>query len=285
MSFVVIGGGPTGVELVGSLAELARATLKAEYRHIDPAKARIILVDAAPRILGEFPETLSAYAAKALEGLGVELKMKRAVRGDRRPWRHPEGRTDRCRQRLLVRRHAGRARRRVDRRRRRPQQGCRGHERLFGPEPSRDLRDRRRRELQDGRREDPAGSRASRQAARRLCREGDRQPHRRAETSWPLQIHQSRNNGGHRPLARHRRARRRQADGPPRVALVVACPSATADRLPQPHHGVHQLGLGVLHLWTRRAAGRRQDPPGRRGRSSREPRAGRFTISALRSPK
>ena len=75
MSFVVIGGGPTGVELVGSLAELARATLKAEYRHIDPAKARIILVDAAPRILGEFPETLSAYAAKALEGLGVELKM------------------------------------------------------------------------------------------------------------------------------------------------------------------------------------------------------------------
>ena len=75
MSFVVIGGGPTGVELVGSLAELARATLKAEYRHIDPSKARIVLVDAAPRILGEFPDKLSAYAAKALVGLGVELKM------------------------------------------------------------------------------------------------------------------------------------------------------------------------------------------------------------------
>ncbi len=74
-SFVVIGGGPTGVELVGSLAELARSTLKSEYRHINPGQARIVLVDAAPRILGEFPERLSHYAAKALETLGVELKM------------------------------------------------------------------------------------------------------------------------------------------------------------------------------------------------------------------
>ena len=74
-TFVVIGGGPTGVELVGSLAELARATLKSEYRHIDPSKARIVLVDAAPRILGEFPEKLSKYATGALETLGVEMKL------------------------------------------------------------------------------------------------------------------------------------------------------------------------------------------------------------------
>ncbi len=74
-SFVVVGGGPTGVELSGSLAELARATLKAEYRHIDPSKARIVLVDAAPRILAEFPERLSAYAKQALEKLGVEVKL------------------------------------------------------------------------------------------------------------------------------------------------------------------------------------------------------------------
>ena len=72
-SFVIIGGGPTGVELAGSLAELARSTLTSEYRHIDPSTARIVLVDAAPRILLEFPEKLSAYAAKALEGLGVEI--------------------------------------------------------------------------------------------------------------------------------------------------------------------------------------------------------------------
>lgn len=74
-TFVVIGGGPTGVELVGSLAELARATLKAEYRHIDPTKARIVLVDGAPRILAEFPEPLSKYAIEALENLGVEVKL------------------------------------------------------------------------------------------------------------------------------------------------------------------------------------------------------------------
>lgn len=75
MTFVVVGGGPTGVELTGSLAELARATLKAEYRHIDPSKARIVLVDAAPRILGEFPEPLPAYTKATLESLGVEVKL------------------------------------------------------------------------------------------------------------------------------------------------------------------------------------------------------------------
>ena len=72
-SFVVVGGGPTGVELTGSLAELARATLSQEYRHIDPSKARIVLVDGAPRILAEFPEKLSRYAKAALEKLGVEV--------------------------------------------------------------------------------------------------------------------------------------------------------------------------------------------------------------------
>ncbi len=74
-TFVVVGGGPTGVELAGSLAELSRATLKAEYRHIDPSKARIVLVDAASKILGEFPPKLSAYAKTALENLGVEVRL------------------------------------------------------------------------------------------------------------------------------------------------------------------------------------------------------------------
>ncbi len=72
-SFVIVGGGPTGVELAGSLGEMTRSTLKSEYRHIDPSKARILLIDAAPRILMEFPEPLSRYAAKALGGLGVEV--------------------------------------------------------------------------------------------------------------------------------------------------------------------------------------------------------------------
>ena len=75
-TFVVIGGGPTGVELSGSLAELARSTLKSDYRHIDPTKARIILVDMAPKLLGEFPQALSDYTLKALHALGVEVHLK-----------------------------------------------------------------------------------------------------------------------------------------------------------------------------------------------------------------
>ena len=74
-TFVVVGGGPTGVELIGSIAELARATLNTEYRHIDPSKARIVLVDAAPRILAEFPQKLSNYAHKTLESLGIEVRL------------------------------------------------------------------------------------------------------------------------------------------------------------------------------------------------------------------
>ena len=73
LTFVVIGGGPTGVELAGTIAELARDTLKGEFRSIDPAEARIVLVEAADRVLANFKPELSAYAGRALEKLGVEL--------------------------------------------------------------------------------------------------------------------------------------------------------------------------------------------------------------------
>lgn len=73
MTFVVVGGGPTGVEMAGAIAELARFTLKNEFRRIDPAKARIILAEAGPRVLSAFPEKLSARAARDLERLGVEV--------------------------------------------------------------------------------------------------------------------------------------------------------------------------------------------------------------------
>ena len=73
LTFVVIGGGPTGVELAGTIAELARDTLRGEFRAIDPAEARIVLVEAADRVLANFKPELSAYAGRALEKLGVEL--------------------------------------------------------------------------------------------------------------------------------------------------------------------------------------------------------------------
>ena len=73
LSFAVVGGGPTGVELAGTLAEIARKTLRREFRHIDPAHARVRLIEAGPRILPSFPGTLSAKAEQQLQRLGVEV--------------------------------------------------------------------------------------------------------------------------------------------------------------------------------------------------------------------
>jgi NADH:ubiquinone reductase (H+-translocating) len=74
LHFAVVGGGPTGVELAGTLAEIARHTLKNEFRHIDPASAKVRLIEAGPRILSAFPESLSRSAIAQLERLGVEVK-------------------------------------------------------------------------------------------------------------------------------------------------------------------------------------------------------------------
>ena len=79
LTFVIIGGGPTGVELAGALAELAKAALARDFRHIDPTTARIILVEAGPRLLPSFPPKLSAVAARALTRLGVELRLGTTV--------------------------------------------------------------------------------------------------------------------------------------------------------------------------------------------------------------
>lgn len=79
LNFVVIGGGPTGVELAGTLAEIARHTLRREFRRVDPATARVMLVEAGPRVLGALPAELSAKAEKQLQRLGVEVLTGRAV--------------------------------------------------------------------------------------------------------------------------------------------------------------------------------------------------------------
>ena len=73
MNFVIIGGGPTGVEMAGAIAEIARETLAKDFRHIDPSTARVILVEGDKRILSAFPEDLSASALKQLQELGVEV--------------------------------------------------------------------------------------------------------------------------------------------------------------------------------------------------------------------
>jgi NADH:ubiquinone reductase (H+-translocating) len=79
LTFVVIGGGATGVEMAGAIAEVAHWALADEFRIIDPTQARVILVEAGARLLPAFPESLSEHARKALEKLGVEVHLGRAV--------------------------------------------------------------------------------------------------------------------------------------------------------------------------------------------------------------
>jgi NADH dehydrogenase len=79
LNFVVIGGGPTGVEMAGAIAELAHAALAEDFRAIDPREARIILVEAGPRLLPALPEILSAKAKTQLERLGVEVRLAAKV--------------------------------------------------------------------------------------------------------------------------------------------------------------------------------------------------------------
>ena len=79
LTFVMVGGGPTGVELAGAIADMARHTLTPDFRRFDPATARIVLVEAAPRLLGGMPDDLAEYARRALESVGVEVKLNSMV--------------------------------------------------------------------------------------------------------------------------------------------------------------------------------------------------------------
>src|SRR5215217_6713463 len=79
LTFVVVGAGPTGVEIAGQIAELTRDTLRRDFRAIDPREGRVLLVEAADRVLGAFPPSLSGKAKRALEHLGATVLLDRAV--------------------------------------------------------------------------------------------------------------------------------------------------------------------------------------------------------------
>ena len=81
LTFIVVGGGPTGVELAGQIAELARRSLRDNFRRIDPANARVLLLDAGPTILPAYPESLRRRAAQTLERAGVEIHLGAMVTG------------------------------------------------------------------------------------------------------------------------------------------------------------------------------------------------------------
>jgi NADH dehydrogenase len=105
LTFVVVGAGPTGVEMAGQIAELARDTLHGDYRAIDPRNARIILVEAADHILTSFPPSLSAKAARSLERLGVTPSLGHVVTGVDASGvtvESPAGGTERIRARTVI---------------------------------------------------------------------------------------------------------------------------------------------------------------------------------------
>ena len=79
LTFVVIGGGPTGVEMAGAIAELARKSVSSDFRSITPHCSRVILIEGGPRLLAAFPESLSAKAKSAIEALGVEVRLDARV--------------------------------------------------------------------------------------------------------------------------------------------------------------------------------------------------------------
>ena len=79
LTFVIIGAGPTGVEMAGTIADLARDTLPHDFRNIDTRKARVVLIEAGPRVLAGFPDDLSTYAQASLEKLGVEVMLGQPV--------------------------------------------------------------------------------------------------------------------------------------------------------------------------------------------------------------
>jgi NADH dehydrogenase len=83
MTIVIVGGGPTGVELAGSFAELARTVLRREFRRIDPGQARIILIEASPFVLSHLPQDLAESATRQLRKLGVQVRSSRRVKAIR----------------------------------------------------------------------------------------------------------------------------------------------------------------------------------------------------------
>jgi NADH:ubiquinone reductase (H+-translocating) len=91
LNFVVIGGGPTGVELAGAICDVAQLYMRHDFRHIQPGKSRVLLLDGGPRILAAYPEDLSAKAEEALKRLGVEVHTHMQVTGVSPGWVEASG--------------------------------------------------------------------------------------------------------------------------------------------------------------------------------------------------
>ena len=258
LSFAVVGGGPTGVELAGTLAEIARHTLRSEFRRIDPAQARVRLVEAGPRVLASFPESLSARAREQLERLGVEVLTGQPVEAiDAHGFRM--GGVDVPARTVLW--AAGVAasplgalldapRDRAGRVRVAPDLSVPGHPEVFVAGDLAAVE-------QDGRPVPGVAPAAKQMGAPRGARD-PRTPRRENAAGVPLpRLRQPRH---HRPHGGRRRPARLEAVGRAGVVVLAGRARVLPDRLPQPADRADQLGVGVLELPAPRA-----DHPGGAG--------------------
>ena len=261
LTFVIVGGGPTGVELAGAIAELARFTLAREFRRIRAQSARIILCEALPRLLVTFPPDLSDYTARALTDLGVTVRLGAAVEnidpsgvsvsGERiasanvfwcagvraRPaaaWLGVEAGHNGA---VLVR----------------PDCSIEGHDEIFAIGDVASLAGRDGKPL-------PGLAAVAAQHGKYVaeviaCR-------RRPASARAVPLSRPRNFGGDRPLARGRGSRPRAAERLLRLAVLVARPPLSPGGISQPARGLRQLVMGVVHSRPERAADCRHAAPG-----------------------
>ena len=258
LEFVVIGGGPTGVELAGTLAEIAQHTLRNEFRIADPASARVHLVEAGPRVLASMPESLSASALRQLEKLrvlvhtgtpvtaidaeGVTLGGTQRIESRVALWAAGVAASPLGAQLGLPCDRQGRVPVAPD---------------LSLPGASGGLRDRRPRQRHD---RWQAGSRhrARRQADGQPRRARDPRPHRQARHRV-IPLPRLRQPCHHRPPCRRGRPARLQVLGLSGLGLLARRAPLLPDRLPQSTPRDGQLGVVVLELPATRADHRRAD--------------------------
>ena len=258
ITFVVIGGGPTGVEMAGALAEIARHALTRDFRHIDPSHARMILVEGMPRVLPPYAEELSAKARTQLERLGVEVRTGARVTAIDAPGVTPGPGAHPRPHRPVGRRRGGVAARRtlgvpLDRAGRvqvNPDLTIPGHDEVFVIGDLAAIE-------QDGKPVPgvaPAAIQMGRQVARNIRRRWPASRGSRSATAT---------RAASRPSAAPRRwpsSRPAQALGLPGLARVARDPHLLPDRLPQPGAGHVPLGLVLLHVPARSAPHHRRAP-------------------------
>ncbi len=255
LTFVIVGGGPTGVEMAGAMAEVARETLRADFRRIDPRASRIVLIEAGPRILPTLPENLSRYAQAVLENMGVEVKVDTRVTGCDAGRRHARRHAYRCIDDRMGGGREGVARGAMDRRANRSRRAhpgrtricrCRAMPDIFVIGDLASVTDKNGKPV-------PGIAPAAKQMGRYVGRLISARVAGRADAK-ALRLSPCRR-------SRHRRAQSRGGEDRAlrthrlsRLAVLGRSPHLFSDRIAQPFRGRGDLAVELSHVPARRAA-------------------------------